>query len=162
MQVEHLMTKQVKSCSPDDTLERAAQLMWEGDCGCLPVCAGNGINPVVGVITDRDICMSALFQGKPLGELRVSGAMAKQLLACKARDALSVAESTMRRARVRRLPVIDDRGALIGIIALADLAREAVREHAATNKSVSEAHVGDTLAAICGPTRRQFAAAATA
>jgi CBS domain-containing protein len=158
MQVEHLMTKQVKSCSPDDTLERAAQLMWEGDCGCLPVCAGNGINRAVGVITDRDICMSALFQGKPLRELRVSGAMAKQLLACKARDALSTAENTMRQARIRRLPVIDDQGALIGIIALADLAREAVRAHGATNKTITEAHVGDTLAAICGSSGRQIAA----
>jgi len=158
MQVEHLMTKQVKSCSPEDTLDRAAHLMWEGDCGCLPVCTGNGINRVVGVITDRDICMSALFQGKPLRDLHVSDAMAKKLLACGPRDALSAVESTMRRARVRRLPVIDDRGALIGIIALADLAREAVREHGATNKSVSEAHVGDTLAAICVSTGQQRAA----
>jgi len=112
----------------------------------------------VGVITDRDICMSALFQGKPLHDLHVSDAMAKKLMACSARDALSDVESTMRRARVRRLPVIDDRGALIGIIALADLAREAVREHGATNKSVSEAHVGDTLAAICVSTGQQRAA----
>jgi len=112
----------------------------------------------VGVITDRDICMSALFQGKPLRDLHVSDAMAKKLMACSARDALSDVESTMRRARVRRLPVIDDRGALIGIIALADLAREAVREHGATNKSVSEAHVGDTLAAICVSTGQRRAA----
>jgi CBS domain-containing protein len=158
MQVEQLMTKQVKFCSPNATLEQAAQLMWDGDCGCLPVCAGNGINRVIGVITDRDICMSALFQGRPLRELSVSDAMAKRLLTCNARDALSVAESTMRRARVRRLPVIDDRGAMVGIIALADLAREAVREHGSTNKSVSESHVGDTLAAICGTARQQRAA----
>ena len=158
MQVEQLMTKQVKSCNPEDTLDRAAHLMWEGDCGCLPVCTSNGVNRVVGVITDRDICMSALFQGKPLHDLHVSDAMAKKLMACSARDALSDVESTMRRARVRRLPVIDDRGALIGIIALADLAREAVREHGATNKSVNEAHVGDTLAAICVSTGQQRAA----
>jgi CBS domain-containing protein len=158
MQVEHLMTKTVKSCNPGDTLERAAQLMWEGDCGCLPVCAGDDVNRVVGVITDRDICMSGLFQGKPLRELHVSDAMARQLLTCHARDSLSAAESTMRRARVRRLPVINDRGGLIGIIALADLAREAVREHGATNKSVSESHVGDTLAAICRSTGQQLAA----
>ena len=158
MQVEQLMTKQVKSCNPKNTLDRAAHLMWKGDCGCLPVCTSNGINRVVGVITDRDICMSALFQGKPLRDLHVSDAMAKKLMACSARDALSDVESTMRRARVRRLPVIDDRGALIGIIALADLAREAVREHGATNRSVREAHVGDTLAAICVSTGQRRAA----
>jgi CBS domain-containing protein len=158
MQVEYLMTKQVKSCSPDDTLERAAQLMWEGDCGCLPVCAGNGITRVVGVITDRDICMSALFQGKSLRELRVSGAMAKQLLACKAGDALADVEKTMREARIRRLPVVDEQGALIGIIALADLAREAARERSAAKQDVTESEVGDTLAAICGSTGQQLAA----
>jgi CBS-domain-containing membrane protein len=159
MRVEQLMTKQVKSCSPGDTLERAAQLMWDGDCGCLPVCAGNGVNRVVGVITDRDICMAALFQGKPLRELPVSGAMAQQLLACKAGDAVSDVENTLREARIRRLPVIDEQGALIGIIALADLAREAARERTAARRDITESEVGDTLAAICQSSTSQGLAA---
>jgi len=149
MRVEQLMTKQVKSCGPDDTLDRAAQLMWDNDCGCLPVCAGNGASRVVGVITDRDICMCALFQGKSLRDLRVSGAMARQVQVCRAGDALADAEKTMRAARIRRLPVVDAQGALIGIIALADLAREAARERSATTQDVTESEVGDTLAAIC-------------
>ena len=149
MQVEHLMTKQVRSCSPADTLERAAQLMWDGDCGCLPVCEGNGINRVVGVITDRDICMAALFQGKSLHDLPVSGAMTQKPWTCKAGDAVGGAEKTMREARIRRLPVVDTRGALIGIIALADLAREAARERGSVKQDVTESEVGDTLAAIC-------------
>jgi CBS domain-containing protein len=159
MQVERLMTKQVKSCSPSDTLERAAQLMWDGDCGCLPVCAGDGINRVVGMITDRDICMSALFEGKALRELTVSGAMAKQLLSCKAGDALTDAEKTMREARIRRLPVLDEQGALIGIIGLADLAREAARERSAAKQEITESEVGDTLAAICESSSGQRIAA---
>ena len=148
MQVEKLMTRQVKSCSPDDTLERAAQLMWDGDCGCLPVCVGNGINRVVGVITDRDICMSALFQGKSLHELQVSAAMAKQVLSCNASDAIADAEKTMREARIRRLPVVDGQGALVGIIGLADLAREAALERSASKQEITESEVCDTLAAI--------------
>lgn len=64
MRVDDLMTKQVFSCRPEDSLEHAAQLMWDHDCGCLPVCAGasNGAGKTIGVITDRDICMNALFR----------------------------------------------------------------------------------------------------
>jgi CBS domain-containing protein len=159
MQVQQLMTKQVKYCSPSDTLERAAQLMWDGDCGALPVCSGNGANRVVGMITDRDICMSALFQGKPLRELQVSGAMAKQLLTCHPGDAISDVEKTMREARIRRLPVVDEQGGLLGIIGLADLAREASRERSADKQEITESEVGDTLAAICESTTGQRLAA---
>lgn len=148
MQVEKLMTRHVRSCSPGDTLERAAQLMWDGDCGCLPVCVSDGVNRVVGVITDRDICMSALFQGKSLHELQVSDAMAKQLLSCKASDAIADVRKTMREARIRRLPVLDDQGVLIGIIGLADLAREAALKRSASKQEITESEVGDTLAAI--------------
>src|SRR4030081_3032292 len=69
MRVEQLMTKTVQSCRPGDSLEHAAQLMWSYDCGCLPVCTADGVSYVVGVVTDRGICMSALFQGKPLRDL---------------------------------------------------------------------------------------------
>jgi CBS domain-containing protein len=108
MKVEQLMTKQVVYCAPADTLERAARLMWDGDCGCLPVCAENGASRVIGVITDRDICMSAMFQAKPLRDLAVSEAMAKQVVTCHPQDALADVEKIMREARVRRLPVVDD------------------------------------------------------
>jgi len=158
MRVEELMTKQVKSCGPGDTLDRAAQLMWDNDCGCLPVCAGDGVNRVVGVITDRDICMSALFQGKPLHDLHVEDAMARQLLACRPSDSLVDVEKTLRQARIRRLPVVDEQGALIGMIALADLAREAARESTAAKQEITETEVGDTLAAICQPVSQRLAA----
>lgn len=158
MRVEQLMTKQVKSCGPDDTLDRAVQLMWDNDCGCLPVCAGNGANRVVGVITDRDICMSALFKGKPLHDLRVVDTMTQQLQLCRSSDSLADVEKTMRQARIRRLPVVDEKGALIGMIALADLAREAARESTGAKQEITETEVGDTLAAICQPAGQQLAA----
>lgn len=154
MRVEQIMTKQVSSCSPDNTLAEAAQLMWDNDCGCLPVCARNGKSHVDGVITDRDICMSALFKGKPLYELRVSDAMSRQLQACRPGDSLADAERTMSRARVRRLPVIDEQGSLVGVISLADLAREAAREDTKPTQEITETEIGDTLAAICQPPAR--------
>jgi len=67
MKVEQIMTRIVHTCSENDTLNRAAQLMWENDCGCVPVIhGGNGSGAVVGVVTDRDVCMGAYTQGRLL------------------------------------------------------------------------------------------------
>jgi len=149
VRVDTIMTTQVHTCSAADTLAEAARLMWDRDCGCLPVCAAENATRVVGMITDRDICMAALFAGRPLHELRVAEAMSRQLLACRSDDSLLDAENAMRRARIRRLPVVDEHGILIGIISLADLAREAAREDTHPKRDVTEAEVSGTLAAIC-------------
>jgi predicted transcriptional regulator len=156
MHVEELMSQQVESCVAEDSLERAAQLMWESDCGCLPVCQGpgDGARQAVGVITDRDICMCALFERKPLRELRVCDAMSKQLLACRLGDNVDRAEEIMRTAQIRRLPVLGEQGMLMGMISLADLAREAARESANAHKAITEREIGDTLAEICAPRLR--------
>lgn len=158
MHVEQLMARQVESCRPQDTLERAAQLMWNRDCGCLPVCAADGSAKAVAMITDRDIAMCALFQAKPLRELRVALAMSRQLRVCGPGDELAQAESAMRAARIRRLPVVDEQGELIGLISLADLAEEAARERSNERRQITDAEVGDTLAAVCEPAGRSVAA----
>lgn len=158
MRVQDLMTRQTQSCRSEDTLEHAAQLMWNADCGCIPVCTGDGVTRVTGVITDRDICMSALFQGKALRDLRVNDAMSKSVQTCRFSDSLAQAEKIMRNARIRRLPVLDDRDSLIGMISLADLAREAAREQAQQRKEITETEVGDTLAAICQSSKQSLAA----
>jgi predicted transcriptional regulator len=154
MQVEDLMTKSVECCEPDDALERAAQLMWDHDCGCLPVCvtANGGRRKTIGVVTDRDICMCALFQHKPLSELRVADAMAKEVISCLTSDAVQQVKTTMRSARVRRLPVLNVQGTLVGMISLADLAREGA--HDGNHHEASELDVRDTLAMICTPPQR--------
>lgn len=158
MLVENLMTRQVQSCHVGDSLAHAAQLMWQHDCGAIPVCAGDGIPRVIGMITDRDICMSALFQGKPLSALRVNEAMSRSLTAVRPSDSLAQAERVMREAHLRRLPVIERDGALLGMISLADLAREALRERAHSRKEVTESDIGSTLAAICEPPHHAAAA----
>jgi CBS domain-containing protein len=152
MRVSELMSRQVQSCRPGDSLEQVARIMWEYDCGGVPVCAGNGITRVVGVITDRDICMCALLQGRPLRELSVSTALAdRKLHACQPGDSLDRAERMMREARVRRLPVVDAAGSLVGMLSLADIAREASREQSLEHREVTELEVNETLAAICRP-----------
>jgi len=160
MYVQDLMTRQAHACRPEESLERAAQLMWDHDCGCLPVCSGgdNGARRIVGVITDRDICMNALFLRKPLGELHVNEAMSREVRTCRASDSLARAEKIMREARVRRLPVLDDNGGLVGMISLADLALEAARQRRRVSKEVTDTEVGDTLSVICESARRTLAA----
>ncbi len=158
MRVEQIMSRSVQCCRPEDSLARAAQLMWEHDCGCLPVVGGDGVTRVDGMITDRDICMCALFQNQPLGGLRVSTAMAKRVEVCRPYDDLLGAEKIMRAARVRRLPVVDDDGVLVGMVSLADLAQEALRERETPKREITDKGVSRTLAAICRPPHRELTA----
>lgn len=151
MHVAEIMTREVQTCRPEDSLEDAAQLLWEHDCGCLPVLRGDGSQQVVGLITDRDICMCALFERKPLTALKVSEAMSKQVFACRSVDAVSVAEKMMGGARIRRLPVLDEADSLVGLLSLADLACKTARGAGRRRSPLTEDDVGDTLAAICHP-----------
>jgi CBS domain-containing protein len=159
--VEQLMTRDVKVCTDAETLNRAAQLMWESDCGCIPVIHANGNGHVVGVVTDRDIAMAAYTQGKPLSAIPITSVMAHGVIACHVNDAVSQAEVLMRENRVRRLLVLDQHQRLAGIISLNDMAREAQRETATGRRpGVTEEGVTETLAAVCQPrTSREMATA---
>jgi CBS domain-containing protein len=152
MTIEPIMSRHVHYCRPDHTLDYAASRMWDHDCGCLPVCVDDGEVHVIGMLTDRDICMAALFQGKPLYELKVADAMSRDIRVSKVDDRLEDVELLMRETRVRRVPVTDEAGALVGIVSLADLARAADGGAPADGpEAVSERDVGHTLAAICEP-----------
>lgn len=158
MRVDTLMSREVVSCGPQHSLEHAARLMWEHDCGAIPVCDSNGSASLVGMITDRDICMCALFEGRPLHDLRVEQAMARNLQTCRPDDSLVDAERKMRDAMIRRLPVVAEDGALVGILSMADLAREAAWHKNAPRHEVSSSEICSTLAAICRPAVDQLAA----
>jgi len=105
MNVSKLMTTSVQACSIHDTLQRAAQIMWESDCGCVPVVDDD--ERVVGMLTDRDVCMAGYTQGKPYAEIPVSSAMAKQVFGVSENDVVDVAETLMRDKQIRRVPVLD-------------------------------------------------------
>jgi CBS domain-containing protein len=152
VKVEQLMTTDVRVCTDADTLNRAAQLMWEFDCGCIPVIHANGDGHVVGVVTDRDIAMAAYTQGKHISAIPITSVMAHPVIACHASDGISQAEALMRDNRVRRLPVLDQHERLAGMISLNDIARESQRETAAGRRpEVTEQGVTETLASICQP-----------
>lgn len=152
MKVEQLMTRDVKACNQSDTLNRAAQLMWESDCGFIPVISGNGDGKVTGVITDRDIAMAAYIQGEQLWSITISAAMAHNVIACHSDDGISRAEALMRDNRIRRLPVLDQNERLVGILSLNDIAREARRQAAAGKRAeITENAVAETLATLSQP-----------
>jgi CBS-domain-containing membrane protein len=130
--------------------------MWNHDCGCLPVVDEQ--RRVIGMITDRDVCMAALTQGRRLDEMLVSSAMSWRVVACSPSDSIVSAEERMRMNQVRRLPVVDEGGRLLGVLSLADVAREATREMLLDSKDVVGDHVAATLAAV-SRARRDSAAA---
>jgi CBS domain-containing protein len=147
--VHDVMRVRVHTCAPDDTLARAAQLMWEKDVGCLPVVVEDG--KVVAMITDRDICMASFTQWAHLSDALVSSAMSQSLCSCSPDDPISTAEERMRQCQVRRVAVIDAEGRLVGLISIGDIARY-VRSHTSRGSmSLSQAEVADTIAAICEP-----------
>jgi CBS-domain-containing membrane protein len=148
MKVEQLMTRDVSACTADQTLNVPADIMWNHDCGAVPVVSADGNGRVVGIVTDRDLAMAAYTQGKPLWQVPVSVAMGSKVVTCKADDGLSRVQQLMRENRVRRLPVVDENGKLVGIVSLADIAREAERERSSPRKEVAAQDVGETLAAI--------------
>ena len=151
MNVSRIMRRNVETCRPEDSLELAAGKMWEGDIGSVPVVNAEGT--VIGMITDRDVSMAGYTQGRLLRDIPVSLAMSKEVFSCFAGDGLIEAEETMRSHQVRRLPVLDASGQLVGIVSLNDLARESEREVGAKGREVSAREVTATLAAICEPRR---------
>jgi CBS domain-containing protein len=120
MNVAQLMTSPAETCRSTDTLNRAAQIMWEHDCGAVPVVDDDG-RPIA-TVTDRDICMATYTQGRALPDIPVSLAMSQTIVTCHKDEALSKAESLMRTQQIRRLPVVDDEGRVVGILSLNDIA----------------------------------------
>ena len=145
MRISELMSKPVITCPGSGTLDDAARLMWEFDCGIVPIVDDDG--RLVGVVTDRDICMAAYTQGRLLRDIPVTVAMASRVLAVHAEDVVESAELLMHDNQVRRVPVIDSDGRPIGIVSMNDLARLALR----SKRSGVDRELVRTLAAICQP-----------
>lgn len=156
MNVEQLMTKPIVSVQGDDSLEVAAQRLWDNDCGALSVINGEGC--LIGVLTDRDICMSAWSRGRLLADIQVADAMSKQVFAIRPDQEIGLAEMMMTEHQIRRIPVIDSNERPIGMLSMNDLAREAIKPGSKFRDGIS--HVTHTLAAICRPRRTEKPVAA--
>ena len=146
MKAEDVMTRRVVACRADTELAHAARLMWDNDCGAIPVVDSD--DHVVGILTDRDACMSAYFQGRSLRDLRASTCMASQVVTCRPADSAVDVARLMAEHRVRRIPVTDDSGRLIGIVSLGDLLGAAARAGGKKKKLIQEAAI-ESLTRIC-------------
>ena len=149
MKVRDLMTHEVATVRPEHTLARAARLMQERDCGCVAVT--DEASRVVGILTDRDVCLAALDRDRALSKIAVADAMTSEVVACSPDDDVPATEKRMGLHQVRRVPVVDARGDLVGILSLDDLARESCREADLIVPPVSEKGVGRTLGQISRP-----------
>lgn len=143
---ESIMTPDPVTCRYDALMNDAAKKMWEHDIGALPVVDEKG--RAIGIITDRDIAMAAYTQGKALHEIQVSVAMSANLWAARPQSAVDEVEELMRSHQVRRVPVVDDFGRPVGIVAINDLARLARPSRTAP---LTPDDVFNTMRAVCQP-----------
>lgn len=154
--VRSKMSHRVHVCTPTETLARAAQIMWDADVGWLPVLDAE--DKLVGVVTDRDICMAALTRGIRLCDADVESVMSRKVVCAHEGDSLAELEQVMKISQLRRFPVVDDRGHPIGVITLSDLAR-AELELSGDDGDARTEGIAFALAVIAGPRHRALLAA---
>ena len=141
MKVRDFMTKEAVCCGLETNLAAAVELMWNNDCGVLPVINDGRL---AGILTDRDICIALGTRNRPAAELAVKEVATRQVQTCYPEDDVSEAMTAMRRGKVHRLPVVNDEGKLQGILALNDLILAASRRRA----GISYEDVVNTMKAV--------------
>jgi CBS domain-containing protein len=148
--VRDIMSKDVCLVRHWETLDHAARLMWEGDFGCVPVV--DEASQLVGIVTDRDVCMGAYTQGHRLADIHVGSVCTRTVYPIEPDATLEAAGALMRAHRVRRLPVCDVDGRVIGVLSMADLAAHlALRTETPTVGGFSPSSLTATLEAVSEP-----------
>ncbi|HEX8070725.1 MAG TPA: CBS domain-containing protein [Pyrinomonadaceae bacterium] len=148
MKVREIMTTDVRTCGPEATLAHAAMIMWDDDCGVVPVV--NGAGQPVGVLTDRDICMALATRDRRASELTAGEVSAGRVRTCRPEDDVADVLAVMRREQLRRLPVTDADGRLVGILSIADIVRHSKKDER-KGRYVSHRDVIRTLKALVKP-----------
>lgn len=125
MKAQDIMSKNPRTVTPDTVLVDAARVMRSEEVGLLPVVEAADSRRLIGVITDRDITIRHVAEGHGSASCPVSEAMTAEVRTCKPDDDVKDIMEVMGREQVRRLPVVDERGSVIGIVAQADIVRKA-------------------------------------
>ena len=121
MKIQDIMTRDPSSVTPDASVREAAQIMRREDVGVVPVVDGQSERKLVGVVTDRDIAIRCIADGRD-GTCRVRDVMsADDLATCSESADVDEVMNAMRTEKVRRIPIVDERGSLVGIVAQADV-----------------------------------------
>jgi len=123
MKVKELMSADVKSCSPETNLATVARMMWDGDCGMIPVVDEQ--RRIIGVITDRDICIAAATRSLHPAGIQVSDAMTRDVTTCYEDADPRTALQALKEHRIRRLPILSQENRLVGVLSMNDLVTRA-------------------------------------
>jgi CBS domain-containing protein len=142
MRVRDVMTPDPASCTPDSTAQDAAILMRDNDCGSLPVVESESSRKLVGTVTDRDLAIRGLAEGKG-PDTRIRELMTDGPTSAAPDDEVEIVREVMVAQQVRRVPVVDDNGVVVGIVAQADVAR--------VEGAASDQEVGRIVEAISDP-----------
>jgi CBS domain-containing protein len=145
MKVKDVMTPDAKAIWITESLADAAKEMWENDCGALPIIKDG--RKVVGMVTDRDICMAGAMRDRSLSHISVEEIMNKTVYAAEADEDIEQALQTMREHKIRRLPVLDPAGELEGIVSMNDIVLKAKSN--GKKAPIDYADVVKTYQAIC-------------
>ena len=125
MKVRDVMTNDPACCTPDTSLRDVARLMVENNCGEIPVCESKSSRHVHGVVTDRDIVVRTVAKGRNPLDLTAADAMTTPAVTVTPETDLDQCANLMEDRQIRRVPVVDERGAVVGIVAQADIVRTA-------------------------------------
>ncbi|HZI86096.1 MAG TPA: CBS domain-containing protein [Pyrinomonadaceae bacterium] len=147
MKVKKVMTPNAKAIWLTESLADAARLMWENDCGVLPIIKDG--RKVVGLITDRDICMASAMRDRNPSGISVEEVMTGEVYAVKPEDNIDQALQVMQQHQIRRLPVINPEGELEGILSMNDIVLKAKGPDGRAGDSIDYADVVKTYQAIC-------------
>jgi len=142
MKVREVMTKNPACCWPSNSALTAATIMREKDAGILPVIHDPFTTTLVGVVTDRDLCLHVVAGGRDPAHIWISECMTEDPVRCTAEDDVVRALELMREHQIRRLPVVNAKQEIVGIVALRDLVLK---------NAVADGEIAVTLRRICEP-----------
>ena len=144
MKTKHVMTKDPSCCLPSDPASRAARIMRDENIGVVPVIDNEQSQKIVGVVTDRDLCMNVVAESRNPDGVLVETCMTTAVVSCSASDAVDKVMELMKENQIRRIPVVDDQHRLQGIVSMADLVSRA---------ELKPAQAHDTLKKVSAPSR---------
>ena len=148
MKVKEVMTPNATAIWLTESLADAAKLMWDNDCGVLPIIKDG--RKVIGMITDRDICMAMAMRDTNPSHVSVEEVMTGKVYTIKPEDDVDQALQEMQKHKIRRLPVVNPEGELEGILSMNDIVLKAEQSKTTTADSIKYSDVVKTYQAICG------------
>jgi CBS domain-containing protein len=143
MRIRHVMTKDPTCCVPSDTAQKAARIMRDEDAGIVPVIENEQSQHIVGVVTDRDLCMNVVAEGRDPRAVLVEECMTTAVVTCTPNDSIEKATELMRENQIRRIPVVNEQRVLQGIVSMADVVGRG---------EIKTGQTHDTLKQVSAPT----------